>query len=39
MRALKRKVEAYLGKSWAKGLLAAFDHLLSLRKNPVSRSI
>ena len=39
MRALRRKVEAYLGKRWSRGLLAAFDHLLSLGKNPVSRSI
>lgn len=39
MRALKRKVEAYLGKLWTEGLLVAFDHLLSSGKNPVSRSI
>ena len=39
MKALKRKVEAYLGKRWTRGLMVAFDHLLSLGKNPVSRSI
>ena len=39
MRALRRKVEAYLGKRWSGGLMEAFDHLLSLGKNPVSRSI
>jgi hypothetical protein len=36
---LRRKSEAYLGKRWSRGLLAAFDHVLSLGKNPVSRSI
>jgi hypothetical protein len=39
MRALRRKSEAYLGMRWSRGLMAAFDHLLSLGKNPVSRSI
>ena len=39
MRALRRKSEAYLGKTWAGGLMAAFDHLLCRGKNPVSRSI
>ena len=39
LRALKRKVEAYLGKSWKLGMIEAFDHLLSLGHNPVSRSI
>jgi hypothetical protein len=39
MRALRRKSEAYLGKSWGKGLMAAFDHFLCHGINPVSRSI
>ena len=39
LRALKRKVEAYLGKTWKGGLIEAFDHLLSQGHNPVSRSI
>jgi hypothetical protein len=39
MRALKRKAEAYLGKTWGEGLMAAFDHLLAGGRNPVSRSI
>jgi hypothetical protein len=39
MRALKRKAEAYLGKMWAGSLMEAFEHVLSLGRNPVSRSI
>jgi hypothetical protein len=39
MRALSRKVEAYLGKSWTGGLMAAFDQLLMQGRNPMSRSI
>ena len=39
MRALRRKVEAYLGKSWTGGLIAGFDHLLIQGRNPVSRTI
>ena len=39
LRALKRKVEAYLGKTWKLGLIEAFDHLVSQGHNPVSRSI
>ena len=39
LRALRRKSEAYLGKTWGGGLMAAFDHLLAQGKNPVSRSI
>ena len=39
MRALRRKAEAYLGKNWAGGWMAAFDHLLWQGRNPVSRSI
>lgn len=39
MRALRRKSEAYLGKSWGGSLMAAFDHLLAQGRNPVGRSI
>jgi hypothetical protein len=39
MRALRRKVEAYLGRSWGGGLMGGFDHLLMQGRNPVSRSI
>jgi len=39
LRALRRKVEAYLGKTWKLGMIDAFDHLLSQGHNPVSRSI
>ena len=39
LRALRRKVEAYLGKTWQLGLMEAFDHLLAQGHNPVSRSI
>jgi hypothetical protein len=39
MRALKRKSEAYLGKTWGGSLMAAFDYLLCRGRNPVSRSI
>lgn len=39
MRALKRKAEAYLGKSWGGSLMAAFDHLFAGGRNPVGRSI
>jgi hypothetical protein len=37
--ALKRKAEAYLGKGWKGGLMAAFALLLEQGVNPVSRSI
>ena len=39
LRSLKRKVEAYLGKTWKLSMIEAFDHLLSQGHNPVSRSI
>jgi hypothetical protein len=39
MRGLRRRSEAYLGKTWGGSLMAAFDHLLALGRNPVSRSI
>jgi hypothetical protein len=39
MRALRRKAEAYLGKSWREGLMTAFDHLLTEGRNPVSRTL
>jgi hypothetical protein len=39
LRALRRKVEAYLGKTWNSGMIGAFDHLVWQGHNPVSRSI
>ena len=39
LRALKRKMEAYLGKIWKSGMIEAFDHLVLQGHNPVSRSI
>ena len=39
LRALRRKAEAYLSKSWKGSLLEAFDYLLFRGHNPVSRSI
>jgi len=39
LRALRRKVHAYLGYSWTKGLIEAFDYLIAQGKVPVSRSI
>ena len=39
LRALKRKVLAYLGQGWKGRLLEAFEHLLVQGINPVSRSI
>lgn len=39
LRALRRKVYAYLGHSWTKDLIEAFDHLIAQGKVPVSRSI
>lgn len=38
-RALKRRIAAYLGNTWKRGVLAGFDHLLVLSQVPVSRSI
>jgi len=39
LRALRRRVAAYLGHTWQGGLVGAFDHFLSLGQIPVSRSI
>jgi hypothetical protein len=39
LRALLRKVQAYLGHSWKRCLIKAFDYLLEQGKVPVSRSI
>jgi hypothetical protein len=38
-RALKRRIAAYLGNTWKRGVLAGFDHLLALSQVPVGRSI
>ena len=39
LRALKRKILAYLGQTWKGRLLEGFDHLLARGINPVSRFI
>ena len=39
LRALRRKISAYLGQGWKDRLLEGFDHLLARGINPVSRSI
>ena len=38
LRALRRKILAYLGQSWKESFLEAFDHLIARGINPVSRS-
>ena len=38
-RALQRRVTAYLGDTWARGLLKAFDHFMAQGQVPVTRSI
>jgi hypothetical protein len=38
-RALQRRVRAYLGDTWARGLLKAFDHFMAQGQVPVTRSI
>jgi len=38
-RALQRRVKAYLGDIWARGLLKAFDHFIAQGHVPVTRSI
>ena len=38
-RALQRRVTAYLGDTWARGLLKAFDHFMAQGHVPVTRSI
>ena len=39
LRALRKKVAAYLGNRWEAGLLQAFDHLMAEGWIPVSRSL
>jgi len=39
LRALQKRIVAYLGNRWRAGLLAAFDHFVSLGQIPVSRSL
>jgi len=39
LRALRRKILAYLGQRWKGRLLEGFDHLLARGINPVSRPI
>ena len=39
LRALQRRIKAYLGDTWAQGLLKAFDHFMTLGHVPVARSI
>jgi hypothetical protein len=39
LRALGKRVIAYLGNRWQGGLLLAFDHFVSLGQIPVSRSM
>jgi len=38
-RAIQRRVKAYLGDIWARGLLKAFDHFMAQGHVPVTRSI
>jgi hypothetical protein len=39
LRALKRKVRAYLDNTWKGSLLDAFDYFMDVGRIPVSRSI
>ncbi len=39
LRALQRRIKAYLGDTWAQGLLKAFDHFMTLGHVPVTRNI
>jgi len=39
LRALRKRIEAYLTQTWAKGIVAGFDALLQLGQIPVSRAI
>jgi hypothetical protein len=39
LRALCRRIAAYLGRTWQGGLVGAFDHFLWLGQIPVSRSL
>ncbi|MBW2087752.1 MAG: hypothetical protein JRI37_01975 [Deltaproteobacteria bacterium] len=38
-RALGRRIKAYLGDTWAQGLLKAFDYFMAQGQVPVTRSI
>jgi len=39
LRALEKRIKAYLTETWVKGVVAGFDYLLQLGQIPVSRSI
>jgi len=39
LRALEKRIKAYLTHTWFKGIVAGFDYLLQLGQIPVSRSI
>ncbi len=39
LKALQRRIKAYLSDTWAQGLLKAFDHFMTLDHVPVTRSI
>ena len=39
LRSLKRRIKAYFGEAWNKGLLKAFDYFVEHGHTPVSRSI
>jgi len=39
LRALQRRIKAYLSDTWSEGLLKAFDHFMTLGHVPVTRSI
>ncbi len=39
LRALQRRIKAYLSDTWSKGLLKAFDHFMTLGHVPVTRNI
>ncbi len=39
LRALQRRIKAYLGNTWTQGLLKAFDHFMTLGHVPVTRNI
>jgi hypothetical protein len=37
-RGLVRKAKAFLGNTWERGMVKAFDHFVSHKMNPVTRS-
>jgi hypothetical protein len=39
LRALKKRIKAYLADTWHQGVVAGFDYLLQLGQIPVSRTI